>query len=193
MADVAIQAGNHDEDSDAIDIVLDQVVGGAAPVYFDDPTEAAPYPLAQKLLGLESLSALLLQDKKITLCRSNTAGEWPAILAAVTDIVTAHFSELPDAAPPRERSNEENQLMAKVQNVLNTELNPMVASHGGFIEVTDVNESRVFINMTGGCQGCGQAAATLKQGVERVLLERLPEITEILDATDHTAGVNPYY
>jgi len=193
MVDVDIQSGSLDEDSDAVDLALDQGVAGPSPVYFDDASEAASYPLAQQLLALDSVSAVLMQDRKITICRANSAGDWPSVLQDVQSVVAKHFAELPEAPAPRQRTTEENQLMARVQNVLNSELNPMVASHGGFIEVTDVQETRVFINMTGGCQGCGQAALTLKQGVERVLFERLPEITDILDSTDHAAGVNPYY
>ena len=83
--------------------------------------------------------------------------------------------------------------MLQVQDVLNHQINPMVASHGGFIEVVDVRETVVFVNMTGGCQGCGMASATLKQGVERVLRKELPQITEIYDNTDHASGANPYY
>ncbi|MCA8959040.1 MAG: NifU family protein [Planctomycetes bacterium] len=193
MTDISLTPGNLDEDSDALDLALDRPVAGATPVYFDDPEEARAYPLAQRLLGLDCVSALLLQDRKITVCRSNRAGDWPSVIEAVGEIVRDHFAHLPEAQPTRERTPAENELMARIQNLLNTEINPMVASHGGFIEVRDVRETRVLINMTGGCQGCGMAAQTLKQGVERIIFDRIPEVTEILDSTDHAAGVNPYY
>ncbi|MBI4607982.1 MAG: NifU family protein, partial [Candidatus Rokubacteria bacterium] len=51
----------------------------------------------------------------------------------------------------------------------------------------------VYIRMSGGCQGCGMADVTLKQGIERLIFEEAPEVTEILDVTDHAAGANPYY
>ena len=87
----------------------------------------------------------------------------------------------------------EKELFVRIQNILNSEINPMVASHGGFIEVLDFKENTAFIHMGGGCQGCGMASVTLKQGVERALREQVPEVQEILDTTDHAAGKNPYY
>ena len=72
-------------------------------------------------------------------------------------------------------------------------VNPAVASHGGRISLMDYQDGTVFVKMSGGCQGCGQASATLKQGVEKLLRERIPSITEVLDTTDHAGGRNPYY
>lgn len=84
-------------------------------------------------------------------------------------------------------------LRTKVQELIDTMINPAVAGHGGVVELVDVQESRVYISMGGGCQGCGAADVTLKSGIERLIKEELPEITEVLDATDHSQGANPYY
>ena len=65
--------------------------------------------------------------------------------------------------------------------------------HGGFIEVLSVKGDTTYIHMGGGCQGCGMASVTLKQGVERSVMDRVPEIVKILDTTDHASGTNPYY
>ncbi len=190
--EVTIKVGNQNESSDAVDVEVDRRVAGAAPVYFDTTEEARPYPLAVKLLELDSVSAVLLQDQKVTVCRANGAGEWPGIIESVSAIIESYFAELPEEEQ-RERTPEENELMLKVQNLLNTEINPMVASHGGYIEVSDVRGSEIYMNMTGGCQGCAQSAVTLRQGVERLIAERIPEVTHIHDSTDHAAGTNPYY
>jgi Fe/S biogenesis protein NfuA len=72
-------------------------------------------------------------------------------------------------------------------------VNPSVASHGGYIEIIDVKDSKAFIKMSGGCQGCGAADVTLKQGVEKIILEKVPEVVAVLDTTDHASGSNPYY
>ena len=87
----------------------------------------------------------------------------------------------------------ENPLAARVQKFLDEQVNPSVASHGGFVTLFDVQDTRVFLQMGGGCQGCGQADVTLRQGIETMLRQEIPEITEILDSTDHAAGANPYY
>lgn len=84
-------------------------------------------------------------------------------------------------------------LAAEIQAVLDTQINPGVASHGGFVELLDVKENRVYVKMGGGCQGCGMASVTLKQGVEVMLRDKFPQIEEVVDSTEHAAGTNPYY
>jgi Fe/S biogenesis protein NfuA len=84
-------------------------------------------------------------------------------------------------------------LKTRVQELIDTMINPAVAGHGGYVELIDVQESRVYLQMGGGCQGCGAADITLKSGIERLIKEELPEITEVLDTTDHASGSNPYY
>jgi Fe/S biogenesis protein NfuA len=84
-------------------------------------------------------------------------------------------------------------LKSRVQELIETMINPAVAGHGGYVELIDVQDSRVYLQMGGGCQGCGAADITLKAGIERLIKEELPEVTEVLDTTDHSAGTNPYY
>ena len=85
------------------------------------------------------------------------------------------------------------ELKTKVQELIETMINPAVAGHGGFVELIDVQDNRVYLQMGGGCQGCGAADVTLKSGIERLIKDELPEVTEVLDTTDHAAGANPYY
>lgn len=85
-------------------------------------------------------------------------------------------------------------LQERVQYVIDSEVNPMIASHGGVITLLDITEDKeVLIRFGGGCQGCGMANVTLKDGVEKTILERLPEIKAVKDVTDHGSGENPYY
>ena len=84
-------------------------------------------------------------------------------------------------------------LMTKVQDLIENMINPAVAGHGGFVQLVDVKENKVYLQMGGGCQGCGAADVTLKQGIERLIREELPEVEEVLDTTDHASGDNPYY
>ena len=80
-----------------------------------------------------------------------------------------------------------------IQKLLDEEINPAVAAHGGFVALLDVRDQRAYIQLGGGCQGCGMADVTLKQGIEVRIRERLPEIVEVVDTTDHAGGSNPYY
>jgi len=81
----------------------------------------------------------------------------------------------------------------KIQQLLDESINPAVAGHGGFVQLIDVKDNVVYIQMGGGCQGCGMADVTLKAGIERMIMEEVPEVTEVLDTTDHASGNNPYY
>ncbi len=81
----------------------------------------------------------------------------------------------------------------RVQQILDQQVNPAVASHGGQILLVDVKDTEVFMEMTGGCQGCAMSRMTLRQGVERMIRQAVPEVTMIHDVTDHTSGDNPYF
>ena len=80
-----------------------------------------------------------------------------------------------------------------IQDLLESSINPSVASHGGHISLIDVDGARAYIRMEGGCQGCGMADVTLKQGVQVEIQKVVPTIREVLDVTDHAGGTNPYY
>ena len=84
-------------------------------------------------------------------------------------------------------------LAQAVLQVLEEHVNPAIASHGGRAELVAVEDSVAFLRMGGGCQGCASAQATLKQGIEVMILDHVPEITEVVDVTDHASGANPYY
>ena len=80
-----------------------------------------------------------------------------------------------------------------VQDVIDTQINPGVASHGGHVSLLDVKDDIAYIALGGGCQGCGMADVTLKQGIEVMIKEAIPEIRQIIDTTDHASGKNPYF
>jgi Fe-S cluster biogenesis protein NfuA len=88
---------------------------------------------------------------------------------------------------------EDAKIRQKIQYLLDTAINPAVAGHGGVVSLVDVKDRIVCLQMGGGCQGCGMADVTLKQGVEMMIREEVPEVAEIVDVTDHAAGQNPYF
>jgi Fe/S biogenesis protein NfuA len=81
----------------------------------------------------------------------------------------------------------------RVQQVIDEVINPGIAAHGGHVEMVDVSDDSLYIRMGGGCQGCAASQATLRMGIERMVREQVPEIENVIDVTDHDAGVNPYY
>jgi len=83
--------------------------------------------------------------------------------------------------------------MEVIQNLLDFEINPMVASHGGQFSLVDVEDRKVFVELGGGCQGCGMVDVTLRQGVEKRMREVFPDMEALIDTTDHADGDNPYF
>jgi Fe/S biogenesis protein NfuA len=92
--------------------------------------------------------------------------------------------------PPADLTGEVPQ---RVIQVLEEQINPAIASHGGHAELVAVEGSIAYLRLSGGCQGCGMASVTLSQGIEVAILDTVPEITEVIDVTDHASGANPYY
>lgn len=84
-------------------------------------------------------------------------------------------------------------LAERVKQVLEERVNPGVASHGGSISLVDVDGTDIYLELGGGCQGCGMARVTLKQGVEKMLREAIPDLGQVHDITDHAAGTDPFY
>lgn len=88
----------------------------------------------------------------------------------------------------------EGTVAEKVQQLLEQSINPSLASHGGYATLIGVDdESKVYLTMGGGCQGCAMSAMTLREGIDRSIRESIPEVTEVIDATDHQSGENPFY
>ncbi|MEE2996409.1 MAG: NifU family protein [Pseudomonadota bacterium] len=80
-----------------------------------------------------------------------------------------------------------------ILQLLEDNINPQFAAHGGHISLIDVKESTAFVRLEGGCQGCSSSSATLRQGVELEIKKLVPSISQVVDVTDHSAGSNPYY
>ena len=100
-------------------------------------------------------------------------------------------AKLPTASAGK-RGVPQGEIADRVRGVLETQVNPAIAAHGGMISLVDVEDTDVYVEMSGGCQGCALSRMTLRQGVERMLREAVPELTAVHDVTDHASGDNPY-
>ena len=94
------------------------------------------------------------------------------------------------AGPPADLTGPVEQ---RVIQVLNQQINPSIAAHGGIAELVAVEGGTAYLRLGGGCQGCGMASVTLSQGIEHAIKDSIPEITAVIDVTDHASGQNPYY
>ena len=89
--------------------------------------------------------------------------------------------------------SESGSVAERLQNLLNNHVNPSLAAHGGYVELVKVEDSKAYLLMGGGCQGCTMSAATLHQGVATIITQHVPEVLDVIDVTDHAAGENPFY
>lgn len=129
-------------------------------------------------LYVDAASAPWLDGAQVDYALTQTGGE-----------MRIHAPKLRGRKPDADAS-----LALRVQYVLDAEINPQLASHGGHVTLESVSsENEVVLRFGGRCQGCGMADVTMKQGVEKSLRARFPEITAVRDATDHAAGHSPYY
>ncbi len=111
------------------------------------------------------------------------------IRAAVPEITGVRITG--PAAPPQD--DEAGPLVERARRVIDAEINPVIAVHHGHVALAGVEQGWVRIRMEGGCQGCSLAEVTLRQGIEPLLRARLPDLTGLVDVTDHEAGTEPFF
>ena len=162
--------------------------------YFASKERAVGSPLAERLFGIPTVSSVLISHDRVVVNKIGRE-EWPTtgrqIGAAIREHIAAGLpavsEEMRESIPPADV------IRKRVQEVIDTRINPSVAAHGGRVGLIGVQGNSIFIQLGGGCQGCGQADVTLKQGIEVEIRAAVPEVGDILDTTDHAAGRNPYY
>lgn len=120
----------------------------------------------------------------------------PYLEDAVVDYATDRMGgqltiKAPNAKVPM--VSDDSPLSERVNYYLQTEINPGLASHGGEVSLIDIDEGVLILQFGGGCQGCGQADYTLKEGIEKTLMARIPEVKGVRDVTDHSITENAYY
>jgi Fe-S cluster biogenesis protein NfuA len=162
-----------------------------------DAASARGAPLLEALFAIPGVTQALVSGDTVTLQKSG-APTWQEIGPQVGRVLRAHLESGAKFAPPAPPTASltpagASELASRVRHLLETQVNPGVASHGGKIELVEIRGSSAILKMSGGCQGCGSAKATLKLGVEKALRAQIPEITEVIDVTDHSAGRNPYF
>jgi len=166
--------------------------GGSA--YFGNREAADLSPLAKRIFEIPEVENVLIAEDQITVTKSGI-DPWPVIGKKIGAKIREHIQSSDPAVSDQYNSSmlPEADLRQKVQNLLENEINPALGAHGGWVELIDVRKNAVYLKLGGGCQGCQSASMTLKMGIEKVIREKIPEVGEILDTTDHAAGRNPYY
>ena len=151
-------------------------------------------PLGNALFALHGIDRVEVSNGTIWI-KKQTEASWetlkPGIAGAIRVVLDSSEEPLGACAP--EDTTPDKTLGEAVEKLLNQQVNPAVAAHGGHISAEKVEGGTIYLRMSGGCQGCAASAATLREGVERMLRAALPQIVQIVDVTDHEAGKNPFY
>jgi Fe-S cluster biogenesis protein NfuA len=162
---------------------------------FDTKDETEGFLLAQKLFEIEGITRVQLIGHLLVVSKAQ-AQDWRVLIEQVKEILEAFL--VSSFALSEEQVEDRMMLIGrgtkeKIQYLLAHKINPGVAEHAGFVELIDVRDNNVYVRLGGGCQGCGAADFTLRQGIEAIIKKEVPEILQVLDITDHAAGMNPYY
>jgi Fe-S cluster biogenesis protein NfuA len=151
-------------------------------------------PLLEALFNLPDIKQVMIAGSQITVAKASEGG-WSETAKQIGAIIRSKFATGENMIDPEYHSRQPDspELRKQIQEVFDTEINPGLAMHGGGVELVDVQGTTVFLTMRGGCQGCAAAKYTLQQGITRILKQRIPQLTDVVDATDHASGDNPYY
>ena len=161
----------------------------AAPTrLFSSLTEADSSPLAKRLFGVEGVVALKLQGDTLIVTKSDES-TWQELGKSIGAAIRAHI----DSGEPAVEQSDDAELAERVTRVLEEQISPGLAGHGGFVTLERMEDNVAYVTMGGGCQGCGMSQMTLKQSIETRLRELVPEVVGVMDATDHAGGQQPFY
>ena len=164
--------------------------------YFADFESAAGSALAESIFSVDGVETALVHESTLTVTRTDkSSADWQPL----AKVIGAAIRENLESGRPLISDEiwksipSEDEVRSKIQEVIDQEVNPGVAGHGGHITLTKVEGNTVTILMGGGCQGCSAADLTLKQGIHNSFRKALSNVGAIYDETDHKAGLNPYY
>src|SRR5438034_896146 len=198
-ADVRITA--EPIDNHRCKFVVSEPVHAAGVRRFASAQDAKGSPLAEAIFAVPGagVTEIIVSGNIVTVVKDNAA-PWQAVGRAVGSAIRSALTvDVPAVAPARKPSPgdasavNDDALYERVAQLFDEQVNPMVARHGGRVELIDVQDAVVMLRMGGGCQGCGMADVTLRQGIEGMLAQHVPEVRGIVDITDHAQGANPYF
>lgn len=163
--------------------------------YCGSPEMAAGSPLLQEIFALGGIRQILVTERSLTVEKLSDE-PWPQLGKKIGALIRKHAR--PDEPLVGENlhpspSVQDGVIQREVYQLIKSEINPQIASHGGFVDLDKVESGVVYLRMGGGCQGCSASSLTLKMHIERTIYSHVPEVNDIVDVTDHDAGTNPFY
>ncbi|MEO8012930.1 MAG: NifU family protein [Polaromonas sp.] len=184
-------------DPDTCKFIVSRTLHPGGPFFFGNKERAVGSPLGERLFALPGVANVLIAESVVTICKEPIAS-WSGLKAAIGTAIRAQLltgvpAILEMHAHTGTQGRSDAEVNTAIQALLDKEVNRSIANHGGKISIVDVRQSKLFITMSGGCQGCASSQVTLRQGFEVMLKRVAPEIEHIVDATDHAAGKQPFY
>lgn len=194
---IAIRAKTSIADPNSCKFTVSRIVHPGGPFFFDTPERAAGSPLVERLFALAGVAHILVAGNVVTIGKKESVS-WDPLRSEIGTVIRTQLTtgvrailEAPQPAPPGNQNDDE--IREVVQDLLDRETNPSIASHGGKISIVKVKDRNLYIEMSGGCQGCAASQVTLRQGFELMVRRVAPKVVDIIDATDHASGTNPFY
>jgi Fe-S cluster biogenesis protein NfuA len=192
-------------DPDTCKFVVNRSVNSGGAFFFSNKNQAAGSPLSEQLFNLSGVANVLIADRVVTICKDPIAS-WTGLKAAIgsaigTQLLTGvpailemyiHTGTQASILNGTQRRSDA-ELMTLIQALLDKEINPSIANHGGKISIEEISQGILYIIMSGGCQGCASSQVTLRQGFDVMLKRVALEIEEVVDTTNHSAGKQPFY
>jgi Fe-S cluster biogenesis protein NfuA len=167
---------------------------------YTDANEAVLSPIASKLFGFPWTDSVEVGPNFVKVKKQDWV-EWSMLEQPLVGLIEEHFTDKKDAANieenPQPKAPETKNLNSpeaqQIQQLIEEQINPALADHGGYVVLHEVKGSDVYLEMGGGCQGCAMSYQTLKEGIEGAIKSTVPTIQQVIDVTRHEEGANPYY
>jgi len=192
-APIRIRAETSIADPDTCKFIVDRVVHPGGPFSFDRGATTDSSPLIARLFTFGDITHVVVAGSAVSVTKMPSAS-WENLRRPIgAEIRSQLQTGRPAIVEPPRTGRNDAQIRAAIERLLEREVNPSIAAHGGRITVVDLSDGVLSIAMGGGCQGCASSAATLRDGFEMMARRVAPELDRIVDTTNHAAGPAPFY
>ncbi|UCD25309.1 MAG: NifU family protein [Gemmatimonadota bacterium] len=180
-------------DQDRCKFILSRAVHEPGVKKYTSVEDAAESPVAEAVMEVSGISEVVVSGNVITAAKSDPDMPWSVLEPQIRYAVNAGAERLEASAASVGGAMDDDAIYDAVAEIFETQINPAVAQHGGRIDLIDVQDATIIVRLMGGCQGCGMANVTLRQGVEAAVKRLVPAVKGVRDITDHSSGSNPYF
>lgn len=190
---IGIQAETSIADPETCRFTVDRVIDPGGPFSFDrdHPTDSSP--LIAQLFSFDDVAHIVVAGSTVSVTKVPSAS-WEDLRQPIGAQIRSQLQTgQPAIAKPSRMVRNDEQIRESIENLLEREVNPSIAAHGGVITIVDLSDGVLSIAMGGGCQGCASSTATLRDGFETMARRVAPELVRIVDTTNHSAGATPFY